>query len=261
MPGKREQSGAWKEEYVRELFNSIVPCYDAMNGLMSWGLVGKWRRFAVEQTRLLPGEKALDVGTGTGEMAFLLARRTGKDGAVTALDFSEAMLKAAGEKARSYPDRIAWGKISFVKGDAHTLPFAAETFDCVTSAFVLRNVANLSLAIRELVRVCKPGGRVVCLEISEPRHPLLRLGFDLYFYGCIPLLGGLIGRGKSIAGRWPAYSWLACSLKSFPAGRELCALLRECGLGGVTSFPLSYGVVTVYAGVKPLDISRDPSPA
>ena len=251
MYKKRGQQFEGKEEYIKGIFNEIAPRYDMMNRVMTGGLVKKWRRIALELSDLRPGDKALDVGTGTGELAFLLADRAGPAGEVAGVDISEKMLNIAREKLHLKREKAGVRpQVSFITGDALNLPFPDDCFDCVMTGFALRNMSDIILAIREMVRVVKTGGRVVCLEISEPFNPLLRAGFKIYFYHFIPLLGRLVDRGRRISGRAPAYTWLAQSLREFPQGEELAALFREAGLEKVRYFPLSGGVVTVYAGVK-----------
>lgn len=252
MDKQRGQQFDGKEEYIKGVFNEIAPRYDVMNRVMTGGLVKSWRRFALEQGVLAPGDKVLDVGTGTGDLAFLLAERVGPAGAVIGLDISEKMLNIAREKLHRKREKDSnLPQVSFVTGDALNLPFPGDYFDCVTTGFTLRNVSDIILAVREMVRVVKPGGRVVCLEISEPVQPLLRAGFKIYFYRVIPLLGRLVDRGRRISGRAPAYTWLAQSLREFPQGEELASIFREAGLEQVRYFLLSGGLVTVYTGVAP----------
>jgi len=238
-----------KDKYIREVFQTIAPIYDRMNTVMTWGLVNKWRRAVIAASGLQIGAKVLDVGTGTGELAFLLARQVGPTGEVHGLDFTPSMLELARVRM---PRKIADGRSSpvvFRVGDAMALPYPAEAFDGVVSAFLLRNVVNLPESIKEMARVCRRGGRVVCLDISRPKG-LLGWGFDLYFHGFIPLLGCLCGRGRSVRGRAPAYDWLSQSLQNFPQGEEMARLFRSCGLQEVSFQALSGGLATIYSGRK-----------
>lgn len=240
-----------KEEYVRRVFAAIARRYDTMNRIMTGGLVKRWYRYAVAQTRLETGGQALDVGTGTGEIAFLLAGKAGPQGRVVGVDLSGAMLDIAREKLKARFRRGGQGlPVSFLLGNALALPFPPESFDCVITGFTLRNVADIPQAVREMVRVCKKGGRVVCLEIAEPQRVLARAGFRFYFYVIIPWLGRLVDRGQRILGRSPAYTWLSESLRKFPQGEEMVQVFREAGLERVDCHPLSFGVVTVYTGIK-----------
>lgn len=233
--------------YIREIFNSIAPDYDRMNRLISWGLDRHWRSVLIKEAGLREGDKVLDACTGTGEIAFMMSKKVGAAGSVTGLDFSERMLEIARDKLRRQKKERS---ISFIQGDALALPFAAETFDCVTSSFALRNLADLQLGLKEMARVCKKGGHVLCLDISKPSGVFFKYGFRLYFNGLVPLFGRLVDKGCRIQGLEPAYSWLPLSLKDFPCGKEMTELLCAAGLQDVYFLPLTWGVVTLYAGMK-----------
>ena len=260
-PGSRF---AGKREYVHDIFERIAPYYDRMNLLMSWGLLKRWQRAVLAEARLPAAARVLDVCTGTGELALMLAENARPDAEVIGLDMSEAMLEVArrkadkwGEKGKNKGKNKSNNKrnnkeagISFVAGDALQLPFADESFDCVTMGFALRNVTDISRAVSEMCRVCKKGGRVVCLEISEPGNSLWRAGFCLYFYRLIPLFGRFIDNGRRMSGKIPAYTWLAQSLKGFPQAEEIRRVFNEAGLAGVCCNPLHGGIVSVYRGVR-----------
>lgn len=237
---------AGKKEYVQSVFESIAPVYDRMNQLLSWGLLKSWRRLAVAEAAAPYGGRVLDVCTGTAGLLLLLAEQVGAIGEAVGLDSSEKMLEIARRKLQSPPANTA-----LILGDALDLPFAAGSFDCVTMGFALRNVTDLQRALSEMCRVCRKGGRVVCLEISEPVGAIWRAGFRLYFYHLVPLFGGLlVERDAAISQGAPAYTWLAQSLKGFPQGREMTRLLEEAGLAQVRHYPLSGGVVSIYRGVR-----------
>lgn len=238
-----------KDKYIKEVFQTIAPIYDRMNIIMTWGLVYKWRRALIAASGLQPGAKVLDVGTGTGELAFMLAKHVGPKGEVHGVDFSPAMLELArGRMAR----RIEEGQsstVNFLLGDALALPYPAETFDGVVSAFLLRNVVDLPETLKEMARVCRPGGCVACLDISRP-YGLLGWGFDFYFHRFIPWLGRWCGAGQKVRGRSPAYDWLSQSLRNFPQGQDMARVFRSCGLHEVGFQPLSGGLTTIYVGWK-----------
>lgn len=242
-----------KKEYIKAVFASIATVYDAMNCIMSFGLVKKWRRQAVKHCRIKPGDRVLDVCTGTGELAFLLAKEAGAQGSVVGVDISQEMLEIARQKLELLQQKkqVVY-QVSFIEGDALQLLFPSGIFDCVTMAFALRNVSDIFLAVLEMVRVCKKNGRVICLEISEPEREssLMHKGFKLYFYHVIPFLGKCIGKGGVIFHKLPAYSWLAHSLKKFPQRDEMARIFQEAGLCAVKWYPLSGGVVTLYYGEK-----------
>lgn len=231
-----------KAAYVREMFTGIAPSYDRLNRLMSLGLDRQWRRRAVALARLRPGDRALDVATGTGDLAFALWRRVGPDGEVVGTDFSEGMLRLADEKARraGVADRV-----TFLWADALDLPFGDGEFDAATVGFAGRNVTDLHRFFSEMRRVVRPGGRVVHLELSKPTLPVFRTLYRWYFYHLVPLIEG------GIAGARSAYTYLPNSLTVFPSVEELAGVMRAAGLARVEYYPLMLGTVTIHVGVVP----------
>jgi len=211
------------------MFDRIAPVYDAMNRVMTAGLDRTWRRLTVEAV-VQPGYRVLDACCGTGDLA-VAAEREG--GIVTGLDFSTAML----ERARRKSDTIAW-----VEGDLLALPFEAGSFDAATVGFGVRNVADLELALAELGRVLRPGGRLAILEITQPRG-VLRPFFSLWFDRVVPLLGRLLPGGK-------AYTYLPASVRRFPGAEELAALLGRHGFEDVSVRLLAGSIVALHAGTK-----------
>ncbi len=242
---------AGKREYVQSAFERIAPYYDGMNLFMSWGLIKRWQRFVISEAMLPKAAKILDVCTGTGELAILLAEKAGPDSEVIGLDMVEAMLEVARKKVRKRKRSCTTkAGISFMTGDALRLPFLPESFNCVTMGFALRNVTNIYRAVSEMYRVCKKDGLVICLEISEPANVLWRAGFCLYFYHVIPLFGRLVDHDSGRSGRMPAYTWLRESMKGFPQGVEMTRIFSDAGLADVCYYPLHGGIVTVYRGTK-----------
>lgn len=226
--------------FIRRLFGSIATRYDLLNRLISFGQDQAWRRYAVAQCRLSPGGRLLDVATGTGDMA-LQALRHYPQVSVVGIDLTPGMLQRAREKAAA-----AAGRRPFVllRGDALELPFADDRFDAVVSGFMMRNVADVAGALAEQRRVVRPGGRVVCLEITPPQRWPIRWFFWLYFYGLVPLLGGLL------SGRPAAYAYLPRSVARFFTADELQAVMEAAGLQGVRYRLLALGTVAVHVGVK-----------
>ena len=216
-------------EGVRSMFDRIAPVYDTMNRVMTAGLDGRWRRLTAE-TAVRAGDCVLDGACGTGDLA--IADRRAGAAQVTGLDFSEQMLA----RARSKTADVEW-----VQGDLLALPFAAGSFDAATVGFGVRNVDDLALALRELRRVLRPGGRLAILEITQPRG-VLKPFFSLWFDRIVPLLGKALPGGS-------AYTYLPASVKRFPPAEGLAALLRESGFGAVSYRLLAGSIVALHAGV------------
>jgi demethylmenaquinone methyltransferase/2-methoxy-6-polyprenyl-1,4-benzoquinol methylase len=213
---------------VRAMFDRIAPVYDVMNRVMTAGLDGRWRRLAAAAV-VHPGDRVLDAACGTGDLA--VAGRKAGAGKVSGLDFSERML----ERARRKDASIDW-----VQGDMLALPFADGTFDAATVGFGVRNGADLELALRELRRVLRPGGRLAILEITRPRG-VLRPFFSLWFDRIVPLLG------KILPGGW-AYTYLPASVKRFPDAQTLARLLDDAGFGEVRVRLLAGTIVALHTG-------------
>ena len=214
---------------VRAMFDRIAPVYDVMNRVMTAGLDGRWRRLAAAAV-VHPGDRVLDAACGTGDLA--VADRKAGAGKVSVLDFSERMLARARRKDAS---------IDWVQGDMLALPFADGTFDAATVGFGVRNVADLELALRELRRVLRPGGRLAILEITRPRG-VLRPFFSLWFDRIVPLLGKVLPGGS-------AYTYLPASVKRFPDAETLARMLGESGFDDVGVRLLAGTIVALHTGV------------
>lgn len=238
-------TGAARAEYVRSLFARIVPRYDLFNTLSTFGQDRRWRRLLVDQAAVPPGGAALDVATGTGAVAFALVRRT-PSAEVVGLDFCAPMIEAARAHAagRGGVARGISTAPTFAVGDALALPYPDGRFDAVTISFGLRNVADIPRALAEMRRVLKPGGRLVCLELTRVRSPLIRIPFQLYFYWLAPLLGAVLSGDRS------AYTYLPHSLTRFPDAERLAGLMREAGLRDVRVRRLNFGTIAIHSGVR-----------
>jgi demethylmenaquinone methyltransferase/2-methoxy-6-polyprenyl-1,4-benzoquinol methylase len=222
-------------DHVRAMFDRITPAYDRMNRIMSLGMDGGWRALAVRVSGLAPGGTALDVCCGTGDLAIELLDAVSTRGRVVGLDFSEAMLDAARRKS---------SQVDWVRGDALALPFADGEFAAATIGFGMRNLADPLRGFAELARVVRPGGRVVCLELTEPpawAAPFARLWTDR----AVPLLGRLVARETD------AYRYLPASVHRFPPAEELAAVMGRAGLRRVRFRRLSGGAVAVHVGTVP----------
>jgi demethylmenaquinone methyltransferase/2-methoxy-6-polyprenyl-1,4-benzoquinol methylase len=239
---KRFEHAGGKPAYVRAMFGRIAGVYDVMNRLMTGGLDGRWRRFAARQVALGSGERALDIGTGTGDLAIAVVRAGAPDASVVGIDFTPEMLA----QARAKLERLGLaGRIQLRPGDGERLDFPDGSFDACCSAFVVRNLADLRQGFQEMLRVVRPGGRIVCLEVSHPPSALFGALFRLHFERLVPLLGRLVGRSAD------AYNYLPTSAGAFPSASELKALMEEVGWSDVRYTYLAGGVVAVHVGARP----------
>jgi demethylmenaquinone methyltransferase/2-methoxy-6-polyprenyl-1,4-benzoquinol methylase len=223
------------------MFDRIAGPYDVMNSVMTAGLHHRWRRRAVDLAAVGPGDRALDVATGTGDLAIELARRVGPNGEVVGSDFSEGMLERARDKAP--PARRASAQLRFEWGDAQALPYADASFAAATVGFGARNFADLEAGLGEMARVVRPGGRVVVLEITQPQRPPLSTFFALWFDRLVPLLGRITDE--------QAYSYLPSSVKRFPEPRALAAMLERAGLEQLRWILTAGGIIALHVGVRP----------
>jgi demethylmenaquinone methyltransferase/2-methoxy-6-polyprenyl-1,4-benzoquinol methylase len=237
---------------VRAMFDRIAGVYDLLNGAMTAGLHHRWRARAAEEARVGPGSRVLDVATGTGDLAIELARRVSPGGEVVGADFSEGMLDRARRKAGtpSGEDRV---RPRFEWADALALPYPDDRFDAATVGFGVRNFDDLARGLAEMVRVVRPGGRVVVLEMTTPRRPPLSVFFGLWFDRIVPALGRLTGALAVLSGRGDAaianaYSYLPSSVKRFPGPAALAAELERAGLEEVRYVITAGGIVAIHAG-------------
>ncbi|HEY1852678.1 MAG TPA: ubiquinone/menaquinone biosynthesis methyltransferase [Candidatus Binataceae bacterium] len=226
-----------KARRIRDMFATIVPHYDLVNTLMTLGLDRRWRRTTVAMAEPA-GAVALDIATGTGELAFELTRAGASN--VIGVDFCHSMVETAVKKRAASNSA---GRAVFATGDAMALPFRDATFDCIVNGFMLRNVADLDTTFRELCRVLRPGGRLVCLDLTPPRGPLRRF-FDLYIATFVPLLGVLVGR------KYSAYRYLFQSLTTHPDADALARMMRDAGFAEAKYRLTGFGTVAIHLGRK-----------
>ncbi|MEA2349102.1 MAG: demethylmenaquinone methyltransferase / 2-methoxy-6-polyprenyl,4-benzoquinol methylase [Thermoleophilaceae bacterium] len=224
--------GTLPEDQVRAMFDRIARVYDLMNSVMTVGLHHRWRERAADLAALRPGDRALDVATGTGDLAIALKRRVGTGGEVIGSDFAENMLELAREKA---------GDVQFEQANALDLPYADGEFDAATVGFGARNFSDLPRGLAEMTRVVRPGGRVVVLELTTPERPPLSWFFRVWFDQLVPLLG-------RVAGDSDAYTYLPSSVRRFPNARGLAAAMTAVGLVRVRWVLTAGGIIAIHSG-------------
>lgn len=229
-----------KSRQVREMFDSIAPAYDFMNRAMTMGIDKLWRRRAVKLLRDCQHDDLLDIATGTGDLAIRLARELDPI-AVTGVDLSEGMIEIGRAKVEKegLSDVVTLGI-----GDCLLLPFTDASFDAVTCAYGVRNFADLEAGYREMHRVLRPGGKVVILELSTPTSTVVRPLYNIYTRHVIPTVGRLVSKDVR------AYSYLPESIAAVPQGSDMTAIMLRAGFSTARAIPLTFGVCTIYEGVK-----------
>jgi demethylmenaquinone methyltransferase/2-methoxy-6-polyprenyl-1,4-benzoquinol methylase len=226
--------GTLEEPQVRAMFDRIASFYDAMNSVMTAGLHHRWRARAADLAAVGPGARALDVATGTGDLAIELARRVGPRGEVVGSDFSEEMLALARRKGP---------QLTFEWANALELPYPDGRFDAATVGFGARNFSDLERGLSEMARVVRRGGRVVVLEITTPQRPPLSTFFRVWFDRVVPVLGRLTGESL-------AYSYLPSSVRRFPAPEGLAAAMERAGLRDIRWMLTAGGIIAIHVGTK-----------
>jgi demethylmenaquinone methyltransferase/2-methoxy-6-polyprenyl-1,4-benzoquinol methylase len=228
-----------KALYVREMFAAIAPRYDRANRLLTAGVDEAWRKRAVAELAAPRGGSVVDLCCGTGDLVFHLLR-SDPVLRVTGVDFTAPMLDGARTRARR-ADRD--GRATFLEGDVTRLPFADASFDGATMGFSMRNVVDVDRTLVEARRVLRPGARFVNLDVTKPANPVVRRLFGVYFYGIVPLVGGIVGGSKS------AYRYLPNSLTNFPDADGLAARFRGAGFRDVRTIRLGFGAIAIHVGV------------
>jgi demethylmenaquinone methyltransferase/2-methoxy-6-polyprenyl-1,4-benzoquinol methylase len=239
--GYQEVPVAEKAKRVREVFESVAGNYDLMNDLMSGGAHRWWKQFALMQTGLRPGQRALDVAGGTGDLAAGMAKQVGETGLVVLTDINAAML---GEGRDAMIDRGLVTNVRFSLANAEKLPFADSSFDCVTIGFGLRNVTDKEAALRSMTRVLKPGGQLMVLEFSHPTAPGLKPIYDAYSFSVLPWLGKVVAKDEA------SYRYLAESIRRFPDQETLLGMMQAAGLESCKYHNLSGGIVALHRGYR-----------
>jgi demethylmenaquinone methyltransferase/2-methoxy-6-polyprenyl-1,4-benzoquinol methylase len=226
---------------VRGVFDSVASKYDLMNDLMSGGLHRLWKRFTLERTGLRPGDRALDVACGTGDLAAGMSRQVGADGFVVMTDINAAML---GEGRRCLVNRGIVGNVAIAQASGEQLPFADASFHCVTIGFGLRNFTAKDVGLAEMARVLKPGGRLLILEFSQPSLGAVQPLYDLHLSTVLPALG------RAVADDPDSYRYLGESIRMHPGQDELRDMMDEAGLEDSRYFNLSGGIVALHVGYR-----------
>ncbi len=229
---------AQKASRVRGVFDSVAPKYDVMNDLMSMGLHRAWKAYTVAVANLRPGQAVLDIAGGTGDLARAFARKVGPTGTVVHTDINEAMLRQG--RDRLIDEGLV---LPTLLCDGEKLPFATASFDLVSVAFGLRNMTRKEAALAEMMRVLKPGGRLLVLEFSKVAEPLQKV-YDWYSFKVLPRIGQLVAHDGD------SYRYLAESIRMHPGQAQLKAMMRDAGFGHVDVHNLSAGVVALHVGIK-----------
>lgn len=230
-----------KEKKVAEVFQSVAPKYDLMNDLMSMGIHHLWKKFTIELSHVRPGQTVLDLAGGSGDLTRLLAQKVGTQGQVILADINSAMLQVGRDRLLN---EGLFENIHFIQGNAQCLPFADNSFHCITIGFGLRNVTDKDEALRSMYRVCKPGGKIMILEFSTPILPGLKPVYDWYSFNILPKVGQLFANDEA------SYQYLAESIRMHPNQDELKNQIEQAGFEDCKYFNLSGGIVALHVAYK-----------
>lgn len=233
---KRDKAGL-----VANVFHSVAGQYDLMNDLMSGGIHRIWKRFTIELSGVRNGNSVLDIAGGTGDLAARFATLVGPQGRVILADINESMLQVGRDKLL---DTGRQGGIEFVQADAQALPFPDESFDCVSIAFGLRNVTDKDAALRSMLRVLKPAGRLLILEFSKPENELLSKAYDAYSFNVLPAIG------RIVANDGESYQYLAESIRVHPDQETLKEMMEDAGFSRCEYHNMTGGIVALHRGIK-----------
>lgn len=239
--GYQDVDAAAKAGMVGQVFDSVASKYDVMNDLMSFGVHRLWKRFTLDQSGVRPGQSVLDIAGGTGDLAGQFSKRVGQDGLVVLADINASMLFTGRDKLL---DKGLIDNLDYAQANAEDLPFADESFDCITIAFGLRNVTDKDKALRSMNRVLKPGGRLLVLEFSKPVLPILSKAYDAYSFTALPMMGKLIANDAE------SYRYLAESIRMHPDQETLKEMMDQAGFSKTRYHNLTGGIVALHKGYK-----------
>lgn len=231
-----------KAAKVADVFHSVAAKYDIMNDLMSGGVHRLWKRYTIELSGVRKGHKVLDIAGGTGDLSYKFSKLVGAEGQVILADINESMLRVGRDRLL---DKGVAGNLQVTQADAQYLPFEDNTFDCITIAFGLRNVTDKDLAIRSMLRVLKPGGRLLVLEFSKPTNKVMEKIYDVYSFSAIPLIGKLITNDSE------SYRYLAESIRMHSDQETLKQMMQTAGFEQCEYHNMTSGVVALHKGIKP----------
>lgn len=232
---------AQKKSLVGNVFDSVAAKYDVMNDVMSMGIHRLWKRQTIDSSGARKGQRILDLAGGTGDLTAKFSRIVGEQGQVVLADINHAMLEVGRNKLR---DHGIVGNVDYVQANAEELPFPDDHFDVITIAFGLRNVTDKDKALRSMLRVLKPGGRLLVLEFSKPESQQLNQLYDFYSFNVLPQMGGLIANDKA------SYQYLAESIRMHPDQDTLKAMMEAAGFDNVTYQNMTGGIVALHRGFK-----------
>jgi len=230
-----------KQAMVADVFHSVAAKYDVMNDLMSFGVHRLWKRFTIDMSGVRPGNKVLDLAGGTGDLTKKFSKIVGPSGTVVLADINSSMLEVGRERLTN---QGYVGNIEYVQANAQFLPFEDNTFDVITIAFGLRNVTDKDEALRSMFRVLKPGGRLLVLEFSQTKNPLLKKAYDLYSFTALPFMGKLVTNDSE------SYKYLAESIRMHPDQETLKGMMEDAGFNRVTYHNMTGGMVALHRGIK-----------
>jgi demethylmenaquinone methyltransferase/2-methoxy-6-polyprenyl-1,4-benzoquinol methylase len=230
-----------KAAMVADVFHSVAAKYDVMNDLMSFGIHRLWKRFTIDCSGVRRGQKVLDLAGGTGDLTAKFSQIVGREGQVILADINDSMLKVGREKLR---DNGIVGNVEYVQANAEELPFEDNSFDLITIAFGLRNVTDKDKALASMLRVLKPGGRLLVLEFSKPQHELLNKAYDFYSFNVLPKMGQLVANDSE------SYQYLSESIRMHPDQDTLKQMMVDVGFEQVEFFNLTGGIVALHRGYK-----------